>query len=242
MSAISVVVPAYNEEAFLPRLLDSLALAGERFGQGPAAVELIVADNASTDGTAALAGTAGARVVPVAKRSIAAARNGGAAVATSPIVCFVDADSQVHPGVFDAVAEAMGRLQVGMGATGLRFERSSLAIATLMAIGTPLIRAAGIDGGLVFMRRDDFIAVGGYDETLLAAEDVDLLMRVKRRCAKRGERFCRLKDVETTTSARKFDKHGEWHFLRMVGPMGWSFLFDRARYERTVRAYWYEDR
>ena len=74
--ALSLVVPAYNEADYLPALLASVAIARMRSSRGP--VEVIVADNASSDATARVAADAGCRVVHVARRSIAAARNGGA--------------------------------------------------------------------------------------------------------------------------------------------------------------------
>ena len=74
----SVVIPAYNEERLLPGLLDSIDAACEIYGGGSGAIEVIVADNASTDSTASLAASRGCLVVPVEKRVIAAARNGGA--------------------------------------------------------------------------------------------------------------------------------------------------------------------
>ncbi len=55
MPRISLVIPAWNEAEFLPRLLDSVDVARERFASGPEEVEVIVADNGSTDGTGALA-------------------------------------------------------------------------------------------------------------------------------------------------------------------------------------------
>ncbi|HEU5163589.1 MAG TPA: glycosyltransferase, partial [Thermoanaerobaculia bacterium] len=60
---ISVVIPAYNEEAYLPRLLDSIDRARERYGRD--AVEVIVGDNTSTDATARIAAERGCTVVPV---------------------------------------------------------------------------------------------------------------------------------------------------------------------------------
>ena len=67
---ISVVVPAHNEGRVLPRLLASLQSARDAHAHGPAAVEVIVADNASTDDTAAVAAAHGCRVFPVEKRCI----------------------------------------------------------------------------------------------------------------------------------------------------------------------------
>ncbi|HET6372706.1 MAG TPA: glycosyltransferase, partial [Candidatus Polarisedimenticolia bacterium] len=91
LPSISLVIPAYNEEKYLPRLLDSVAQARERFEHCSGTLEVIVADNASTDRTAAIAAGRGARVVPVERRIIAAARNAGAAAATGDLLCFVDA-------------------------------------------------------------------------------------------------------------------------------------------------------
>ena len=88
----SLIIPAYNEEAYLPRLLDTVDRAREAWRAGPAAVEVIVADNASTDGTARVAAARGCRVVPVARRGIAVARNAGARAATGEVLSFVDAD------------------------------------------------------------------------------------------------------------------------------------------------------
>ena len=93
----SIIIPAYNEEKYLPRLLESIETARSHYSGGRDAVEVIVADNCSTDRTAEVAAHHGARVVLVAKRRIAAARNGGALVATGEILCFIDADSAIHP-------------------------------------------------------------------------------------------------------------------------------------------------
>ena len=67
---------------------------------------MIVADNGSTDHTAAIARERACRVVPVAPRVIAAVRNGGAAIARGAFLAFVDADMQLHPDTFTALAAA----------------------------------------------------------------------------------------------------------------------------------------
>src|SRR5437868_15150990 len=90
---LSVIVPVRNGTGTLPALLRSIeaqTLARERF-------ELVVVDNGSTDGTAALAVHHGAHVVqePVANR--ARARNRGVAAASSGVYAFTDADCVAHP-------------------------------------------------------------------------------------------------------------------------------------------------
>ena len=78
MIEISLIIPAHNETKLLPRLLATVDEARRRFVGGADAVEVMVADNASTDGTSKVAAAGGCVVVLVAKRLIAAARNGGA--------------------------------------------------------------------------------------------------------------------------------------------------------------------
>src|SRR4051812_13798536 len=103
MPRFSLVIPARNEEALLPRLLETVEVARNRYRGGAAEVEVIVADNVSTDATASVARERGARVVTVERRIIGAVRNGGAKVATGEILCFVDADHSIHPDTFNAI-------------------------------------------------------------------------------------------------------------------------------------------
>ena len=71
----------------------------------------------------------------------------------------------------------------------------------------------GFDTGLVFCRRTDFEALGGYDESRLIAEDLDFLTRLRRLARGRGQRMVRLRGVKAITSTRKFDAHGDWFFF-----------------------------
>ena len=56
------------------------------------------------------------------------------------------------------------------------------------------------------------------------------------------ERFVRARGAITITSARKFDKHGEWHFLAAMPKSLWWAMFSRKSIDRFARNYWYEDR
>jgi glycosyltransferase involved in cell wall biosynthesis len=236
---ISLVIPAHNEEGFLPRLLDSVEVACQRWRQGPAAIEVIVADNVSTDRTAEIAGERGCRVVQVAERRIASVRNGGAAVAGGEILCFVDADSEVHPDTFNAIEDSLATGQVVAGATGVRMERWSLGIAVTWAIFMPMVWLTRMDTGVVFCRKEDFVAIGGYDERRFFAEDVQLLWDLRRVGRKRKQRLTRLRTVKALGSTRKFDLHGDWHYLsdlfRLVPKMLWS---PRASND-FANKYWY---
>lgn len=242
MAAISLVIPAHNEAKLLPRLLDTIDVARDRFAGGRDQIEVIVADNGSTDDTAAIAASRGCVVAPVEKRMIAAARNGGAAVATAPILCFVDADMQIHPGTFNAIDAAMANPRFVGGATGVTMERWSLGIAVTYSMILPLVWLTNMDTGVVFMRRADFVATGGYPEERHYAEDVAFLWKLIRLGRSRGQRMTRLRAFKSIASTRKFDKYGDWHYFWMMPPLALGIFRPQSSGSAKSRAYWYHDR
>jgi len=242
MPDISLVIPAYNEASYLPRLLDTVDAARRRYAGGPTAIEVIVADNGSTDDTAVTAKARGCVVAPVAKRMIAASRNGGAAVATAPILCFCDADMQIHPDTFNAIARAMQNPRIVGGATGVTMERWSVGIALTFAMILPLVWLTGMDTGVVFMRRADFIEAGGYPEGRHFAEDVAFLFKLIRLGRSRGQRMTRLRAHKSIASVRKFDRYGDWHYFWMMPRLAIGTFLPHASDHPTARKYWYEDR
>jgi glycosyltransferase involved in cell wall biosynthesis len=223
---ISLVIPAHNEERYLPRLLESVDIARARWRRDASLLEVIVADNVSTDRTAILAGEWDCRVVTIEERRIAAVRNGGAAIADGEILCFVDADSELHPETFNEIEDALATGRVVAGATGVRMERWSLGIAVTYAVLMPLVWVTRMDTGVVFCRKEDFEAVGGYDERRFFGEDVQLLWDLRGIGRQRKQRLVRLRSVKALGSTRKFDTHGEWHYFtglfHLLPRMLWS--------------------
>jgi glycosyltransferase involved in cell wall biosynthesis len=238
----SLIVPAYNEERYLPRLLDSVDAAVHPYAQGSGAVEVIVVDNASTDRTAELARVRGCRVAPCATRSIAAARNAGAAAARGEILGFVDADMRIHPGTFDAIERALASKRVVGGATGVTLERWSLGLAVTFAMFVPVVWVTRFDTGVVFCRRRDFEAIGGYDETLRVAEDLRFLVELRRVGRRQGKRLTRLPRVKAVASTRKFDQYGDWHYLTTIPRMALGLVLRNPASLREIEQYWYEPR
>ena len=240
---LSLIIPAFNEEALLPRLLDTVDAARERYSGGTDGVEVVVADNNSTDDTAAVAVSRGCTVVRVEKRSIAAARNGGAAVARGSLLCWVDADNQIHPATFNAIDRIMADPAVVAGASGACMERWSLGIAaTYYCLLRPIRYLTGMDTGVVFCRRCDFDEVGGYDESAYWAEDVLFLWSLNRLGRTRGQRLARLKGAEAVFSTRKFDRHGDWHYFTAILPLLLRSVLRPSAIDGFVRRYWYEER
>ncbi|MBI4308327.1 MAG: glycosyltransferase [Chloroflexi bacterium] len=181
---ISVVIPAYNEEAVLEACLR--ALSSQDYA-GP--YEVIVVDNASTDGTAAVARRWGARVVYEPRRGIARARQTGCAVARGAILAGTDADTIVPSHWLSAIAR---RFQEHAGATvaagyfrlrdgpmlARAFTRVGDALSPVIARCLPW--AWNFCGNNYAVRASAFRAVGGFNTALLYGEDVDLCLRLRR--------------------------------------------------------------
>lgn len=249
---VSVVIPAFNEEVLLPRLLDTVDRARQQYRGAPDAIEVIVADNMSTDRTAMIARDRGCAVVVVEKRTIGAARNGGAKVARGEVLVFVDADIQVDPETFNEIDRVLAIGNVVGGTTGMRFERSSVGLSCsylllivmggLLRLSLGSLPALQVDTGVVFCRRRDFEAIHGYNDDRFFAEDVQLLIDLMRLGRKRGETLARGTKAPAVFSTRKFDKYGDWHYVTALFRLPWSLLYRTTAHNAFTRRYWYEDR
>src|SRR5436190_12313762 len=167
---ISFIVPAYNEEHEL-----SYTLAAIREGVSGATQphEIIVVDDASTDATPEIGAQAGAGVISIDRRQIAAARNAGARAAQGQYLFFVDADTRINR---THVAGAITALRVGYAGGSARV----VADGFIPLWGRILLRAFcalyfGLNlgaGAFLFTTRHNFEAVGGFDERLFVGEEV----------------------------------------------------------------------
>lgn len=110
MRLLSFIVPAHNEEQLLGRTLAAIHAAARASGE---LYEIVVADDASTDTTAAIARAHGAAVVSVCHRQIAATRNAGARIARGDLFFFIDADTVVTPAAVRAAMRAVRGGAVG---------------------------------------------------------------------------------------------------------------------------------
>jgi glycosyltransferase involved in cell wall biosynthesis len=229
---VSFIVPAYNEERLLGSTLAAIVQSSVAVGE---ATEVIVVDDASTDRTAAIAQLHGARVVSVNCRHIAAARNAGARQARGQWLVFVDADTIVTEEVVRAAVGALRNGAVG-GGSDVRFEgRLPLYGRVLIALILPVYRALQLAAGcFLFCTRDAFAAVGGFDETLFAAEEA-LLSRALRRQG----RFVLLREP-VVTSGRKLRAHTGREILG--GLLRLAVGGPRAFRQRDGLEIWYGER
>lgn len=167
---LSVVIPAHNEEAYLPQALEALAR------QTLLPDEVVVVDNASTDRTAEVARAFGARVVHCARKGVAFARQTGLLSARGEWVAMTDADSLPTPGWLErlmarregAVAlygplrfYGVGPLEAALSEWGYR------AFLNLMA----LLGRPNLAGANMALHRESALEAGGFPE-VEAREDV----------------------------------------------------------------------
>ena len=108
---LTIIVPAYNEEAYLPSTLDSIQTAAAHLcTRSKVDIDMIVVDNNSKDKTAAVAQNKGATVVHEPVQSIARARNTGARHAEGDVLVFIDADTIVPHTLLQAIHAPMSDL------------------------------------------------------------------------------------------------------------------------------------
>jgi glycosyltransferase involved in cell wall biosynthesis len=205
---ISFIVPAHNEERQLGATIVALHATARAVGEP---YELVVVDDASTDRTALIAQSYGARIVSVAHRQIAAARNSGAREANGELFVFVDADTLVNEATVRAVVEAVRDGAVGGGAA-VEFDGNvPLYARLLLPVLTRLFRAARLAAGcFLFCTRSAFVAVGGFDERFFGAEEL-----VMSRALKRHGKFVVLRHA-VTTSGRKLRTHSAREILMVM--------------------------
>jgi glycosyltransferase involved in cell wall biosynthesis len=182
---VSVIIPARNVEAFLGEEL--AALAAQEFDRS---WEVVVVDNASTDGTAQLAQSwsdalPGLRVVPCAGLGVNRARNVGVRAARASKLLFCDADDIVGPGWLRAMCDALDTTDVVGGS--LLTAELNVGMPGLERIGgtkTRLLKTLDhlpyVAGGNMGFRRTVFDAVDGFDEAFSGGGDeVDFCWRAQ---------------------------------------------------------------
>ncbi len=229
---IVVVIPAFNEAKLIGRCLAAVKAAQAVWEARGWTCQIVVCDNNSTDGTAEIARQAGALVVREPENQIARARNRGAAAASGDWLLFVDADSFPSAELFDDLARAIESGRYLGGGSNVRLDFTPRGV-WLWEQGwnwlSRLLRWA--PGSFLFCEASAFREVGGFNEELYVAEEIDLSRRLKRLARQRGQRLVILHRHPLITSARKLDLYsrGEWgrFFLECLRrPSG--FKRDRA--------------
>lgn len=169
---LSIIIPTYNEALLLPRLFASLK---EQTG---VVCEIIVADAHSTDATRDLAIAAGAHVVDGGMPGVG--RNAGAAIARAPYLLFVDADILLPSP--HTLTQTMQLLREGASLVSARVNADTTGTwADRVVFGLYNLTSQWKKGSVHPVTHGFFIAIekllhekiGGFDPTILLAEDLD---------------------------------------------------------------------
>lgn len=187
--SIAIIIPAKNEEATLPDLLESLS------AQTKTPDEVIVVNSHSTDSTAEVAMSFADRLpvtVHTAKaRGVAAARNEGAATTSADYLIFIDADVSLPPHFVAQLEKDIPKRSLDIGGFrqvmdsrqfGLRFGAQLMNGYVRLMSPTPW----PIFFSCFFIKRELFEEIGGFDPEIFIMEDYDLALRGRRQGGKFG--------------------------------------------------------
>lgn len=175
--SVSIVVPAWNVEAYVADALGSL------LREPDIAAEIVVVDDGSTDRTGAIVQEVAAadprvRLLQQANAGVTRARNVGLAATRGDFITFLDADDLCFPGRIARQWRALAADPEALAVVGemLLFERLDDALQPVE--GTRSVRVPGISLTTALFRRAAFDRYGPLDETLPAAEDLDFFLRL----------------------------------------------------------------
>ncbi len=178
---VSFVIPVRDDADRLRHCLT--AIAANAFPSG--AVQVIVADNGSSDRSAQVAIEAGATVQHVPGCRVSEARNRAAAKASGAIIAFVDADHEISSTWLEAAADALTEQRVGAVGALCRPPSNGTWVQQMYGVlrGRTVGRSdvAWLGAGNMAVSKEAFFSVGGFDQTLETCEDVDLCQRLRAR-------------------------------------------------------------
>ena len=218
---LTVIVPAYNEEAYLGATLESVGSAASYLRtRSEVDVDIIVVDNNSDDGTAVVGRDKGATVVREPVQGVATARNTGARHADGDVLVFVDADVIVPPELLHEIHATMSDPACVGGAVDVDYRPRRFSMRLYLRAWRFLASLTGMaQGATQFCRRSVFEQAGGYDEGAWLGEDVDFYWGLKRfaRASNRTVRFIR--HTRVRPSSRRFDKWPIWKTLVLTNPL-----------------------
>lgn len=197
---VSIIIPTFNEECFLPTLLSSLKK------QSVSPREIIIADAFSVDNTREVAKSFGCKVVDGGLP--AKARNNGARKATGEILLFLDADVALPTYFLEKTFKEMTNRKLDIAScfvtpkSRLKIDKFLHQFANQYMKFTQKFHPH-IPGFCIFVKKTTHNSISGFDESLVLAEDHDYVKR-----AKKIGRFGYLKSFKIPVSVRRLSQDG----------------------------------
>ena len=207
---ISIIIPTYNEEEYLPKLLESIR------SQDFTDYEIIVADAQSDDNTREIADEYGCIVVEGGLPG--PGRNRGAEVAQGEILLFLDSDLKLTKNYLTNVVNEFEREDLGIAITQMtplsqkKRDKYLHDLANWFMIAVENIKPHGAGCYGIISKRELHEEVNGFDEELSFGEDTDYIERV----AEISE-FKVLRNAKIGVSTRRLEEEGLYTLLKQYG-------------------------
>lgn len=197
---ISIIIPTFNEEGYLPKLLASI----QKQTMQPS--EVIVADAFSSDDTVSIAKKFGAKVVIGGLPSVA--RNNGARIAKQPFLIFLDADVVLPPSFLERTFTEMQKRELSIASCFISPMSHRKIDHLLHQFANRYMKLTQkfyphIPGFCIFIKKTTHNAISGFDESLFLAEDHDYVRR-----ARKFGKFGYLKSYKIPVSVRRLSEEG----------------------------------
>jgi glycosyltransferase involved in cell wall biosynthesis len=232
----SVIIPAYDEQAWLPATLDALQKAMKAVDM---AGEVIVADNNSHDRTAAIAREQGAIVVFEPMNQISRARNAGAKAAKGRYLIFLDADTILSAALLQkALANlSSGACCGGGGKVVYEGELPGIVRGVTELWNRSSVKFGMAAGCFIYCLKEAFDVVGGFSQNVYASEEIWFSWKLRTWGKQRHMDFRIIGSPPLTTSSRKL----KWFsLLQMFGMFMVFCFFPFALRFRSLCRLWYE--
>ena len=207
---LSIIIPTYNEEEYLPILLESIK--EQDFDD----YEVIVADADSTDRTREIAGQYGCVVVDGGLPAVG--RNNGASVAKGEYLIFLDSDLKLTPDYLKNVLEEFESEGLGIAITQMIPLSDKVQdkifhdFANYFMISVEKIKPHGAGCYGIISKKRLHDECGGFDESLTFGEDTDYIERLAKK-----ERFRVLRNAKIGVSTRRLEEEGLLTLIRQYG-------------------------
>ncbi len=207
---LSIIIPTYNEEEYLPKLLESIKM------QDFTDYEVIVADANSKDNTRKIATDYGAKVVDGGLPGVG--RNAGARVAKGDLLLFLDSDLELTPNYINNVIEEFEEKNLGIAITQMtplsekKKDKILHDLANWFMISVENIKPHGAGCYGMISKRSLHEKCNGFDENLDFGEDTDYIERLAEL-----EEFKVLRNAKVGVSTRRLEEEGLYTLLKQYG-------------------------